>query len=139
MPRGESASRHQESHGRAHVTITPDLEQSARALGLLLALLIAAYPHEWRHGGLLLVVQLWMQETLYHLGRYVRSVQPPSEDWISVRVKATRLAAGRYWRGRLARSARMRGYQRTWIARPEFQAAMKKNVRLAPVRRAEGR
>lgn len=107
-----------------------------RILGAFL--LCVAYWHEWRKGGLLLVIQLWVRETLYHLHRYIKSVQPPSEDWISVRVKATRLAAGRYWRGRLARSARIQGYQRTWIARPEFQAAMK-NVRLAPVRRESGR
>lgn len=119
--------------------ITPDAERCARLLGVLLLLLCVAYWREWRKGGALLVVQLWLQETLYHLGRYVRSVQPPSEDWISTRVKATRLATGRYWRGRLARGARMRSYQRTWIARPDFQAAMKKNVRLAPVRRAEVR
>lgn len=122
------------------MTITPDAERCARLLGVLLALLIAAYPHEWRRGGLLLVVQLWLREALYHLGRYARSVQPPSEDWISTRVQATARGTGRYWRARARRDRRLLRYERMWTSKPEFQSAMKQNARLTAVRReASGR
>lgn len=117
------------------MTITPDAERCARLLGAFLLLLCVAYWREWRKGGALLVVQLWLQEALYHLGRYVRAIQPPSEDWVSTRVQATARGTGRYWRARARRDRRLLRYLRTWTSKPEFQAAMKQSVRLISVRR----
>lgn len=120
------------------MTITPDVERTARILGVFLLLLCVAYWCEWRRGGLLLVVQLWMRETLCHLHRYIKSVQPPSEDWISMRVQATARGTGRYWRARARRDRRLLRYERTWTSKPDFQAAMKKHSGLTSVRKVEG-
>lgn len=96
--------------------ITHDQESFARYCGAWLLLLIAAYPKEFHRGGLLLVVELWFRETLYHLFRYATAVQSESDDWTKTRVDATRRATLRCIRRQTGRLARMRRYERKWPA-----------------------
>lgn len=104
--------------------ISPVLEQHARALGAFLALLAIANPRDFHKGGLLLVVQVWLRETWQHVSRYVRK-DLAGVEWVSDRVRATRVATRREERRRTAQRSAMKRYERGWLANVEFVAESK--------------